>query len=311
MGIATEQVLFEGDQVTFEDVAARIKAHEILGSPVEQRKGYSQLIVGDEHPADTSAGGVAFGGDVLMNGVPVRRFFPNGKANREYTSAIVYFHGGGYVFGSPDTHARLARQLADRINLPVYLPRYRRAPEHVWPAQMQDALAVVRQLREEGVEKIALGGDSAGGHLALTTGLELAKIEQPVDALFLFSPDTDRSGKSDTRETNTPKDVMNSHEDDLRNAQISFGSEYPCDHVQCSPLLDRLTLLPPTHMEVGDVEVLLGEAQLLHDWGTDQGATISLHKEPQAFHMWQLWTPYLPEADQSIQRAVEFIRPYL
>ena len=305
---ATKTDLFSGT-IDFDTIADRIEQIDIDGSPAEQRAGYSKLLLGDDLEPDTTAGGIAQAGDLDLNGVPARLFEPTGTAST--TQTIVWFHGGGLVFGSPETHARLAQRLADATGFPVFVPRYRRAPEHLWPKQFDDAQAVIAALRERGFEKIALGGDSAGGHLSLVMAMAENRFERPVQAVVAFSPDTDRSGKSDTREANTPKDAMNAHEDDLKNAEIAFGADFPKDNPQMSPLLDDLSLLPPTHLEVGSVEVLLGESQLVHEWGTEQGADVSLHVEPDAFHMWQLWTPWLPQANQSIDRAAQFLKKQL
>ena len=173
----------------------------------------------------------------------------------------------------------------------VILPRYRLAPEHPWPAQLADGLDVLRAAQDAG-QRVAVAGDSAGGHLALTVALALGRDGRPPAALALFSPNTDRTGLSDTRKANTPRDPMNADEDDRSLAQMVFGD---------------LSLLPPTHVEIGDREVLLGDSQVLAQRANEAGATISLHVEPGAFHMWQLWTPWLPAADVSLRRAAAFL----
>lgn len=303
---ASSHPLFDG-RVDFDTVADRIRNHPVEGPPAELRKAYATLMLGegaDGHPVPASATAERLGQ------VPVLRF--DGSADGAPTdAAIVYFHGGGDVFGSPATHVRLLTALSRITGLRVYAVDYRLAPEHQWPAQLEDATTVVSELRTRGIDRIGLAGDSSGGHLALVTALHQAAAGTPVQAVAAFSPNTDRSGKSDTREANTPRDVMNSDQTDLRMARLTFGTDFDANDPDVSPLLADLSLLPPTHLEVGNVEVLLGDSLLLHEYGKRAGADISLHRTDDAFHMWQLWTPWLPEAEQSITRAGDSLTRHL
>lgn len=289
-------------RVSFDDVDARAEAADLGDEPATMRERFATLVLGDA--ADEQSG---TGAPEEVGGVGGLVFRPGGAASG--TARVVWFHGGGYAFGSPETHARAAAALAERVGAAVFVPRYRLAPEHPWPAQREDALAVVRALQDAG-GRVALVGDSAGGHLALVAALALARGDRPVDALVLFSPNTDRTGRSDTRGPNTPRDAMNADEDDRDLARLAFGDR-PDSDPEVSPLLDDLSLLPPTHVEVGDQEVLLDDARLLARRGAEAGADVALHVEPGASHMWQLWTPWLPEADASIGRAAAFLRQRL
>ncbi|WP_412063497.1 alpha/beta hydrolase fold domain-containing protein [Rubrivirga sp. IMCC45206] len=283
---------FDGP-VTFADVATRIEAHPVEGAPKAMRDAFARLMRGDDagepvpHAVAETWGGV----DTLRLGAG------------EGDAVAVWFHGGGYVFGAPETHARPAAAFAQALGVPVVLPRYRLAPEHAWPAQRDDALAAVRALQDAG-RRVALAGDSAGGHLALVTALALADEGCPVGALALFSPNTDRTGQSGTRKLNTPRDPMNADADDRRLAEMTFGDR-PDDDPEVSPLLADLGRLPRTHVEVGGREVLLGDALRLAELACAAGAGLSLHLTADAFHMWQLWTPWLPAADASLRRAAE------
>ncbi len=275
-------------RVSFEDVADRVESIDLGDEPGTMRRQFARLVLGEGAP-ETSASG----GEALVVG-------PDGPGR------VVWFHGGGYVFGSPETHRRPAEALAERVGVPVVLPRYRLAPEHTWPAQRDDSLDAVRALQDDG-HAVALAGDSAGGHLALVVALALAREGRPVRALALFSPNTDRTGLSDTRRPNTPRDPMNADDDDRQLADMTFGDRADGDP-EVSPVLDDLGLLPPTHVEVGDREVLLDDSRILVRRAEAVGVEVSIHVEPGAFHMWQLWTPWLPEADASINRAARFLR---
>lgn len=289
-------------RVTFDEVEARVESIDLGDTPEAMRAAFARLIRGDAAgmpPPFATAGEI--GGVEGLTVAP-----PDAEADGE-PPRVVWFHGGGYVFGSPETHARAAAAFASRLDEPVFLPRYRLAPEHVWPAQRDDGLAAVRAVLDAGRD-LVLVGDSAGGHLALVVALALAKEGHAAAALVLFSPNTDRTGRSDTRKANTPHDPMNADEDDRDLAHHAFGDR-PDDDPDVSPLLDDLSLLPPTRVEVGDREVLLGDARLLAAYGRD--AEVALHVEPGAFHMWQLWTPWLPAADASLDRAAAFVRERL
>lgn len=285
-------------RVSYEDVAERIASIDLGDDPSTMRERFARLLLGEAASEPPPVGTSDERGSLV---VP-----PLGQDLADGGRCLVWFHGGGYVFGSPETHWRPAAALASMLDVPVILPRYRLAPEHPWPSQLEDGLNAVRAAQDAG-QRVTVAGDSAGGHLALTVALALGREGRPPDALALFSPNTDRTGLSGTREANTPRDPMNADEDDRSLAQMAFGNR-PDDDPQVSPVLDDLSLLPPTHLEVGDREVLLGDAQVLAQRAQEAGAEVSLHVEPGAFHMWQLWTPWLPEADASLQRVASFLR---
>ena len=297
-------------------IVARIEKHPIDGEPEAMRAAFERLVLGDARaPYDEPGGGTVTGSPVLAgaDGLTVLpRVDPDdaGGAERYAPDRIVlWFHGGGYVFGSPETHGRPAARLATLTGTPVLLPRYPLAPEHRWPAQLDHALAVAGRAlaapsprTANGRARVVLAGDSAGGHLALVTALELARRGTPPAGLLLFAPNTDRTGLSDTRERMTPLDPMNADEDDRALARLCFGA-MPDGHRHVSPLLDDLSLLPPLHIEVGDPEVLLDDGRLLHERATAVGTDSTIHVAPGFLHMGQLWVPWWSEADASLARS--------
>ena len=295
---------FDGP-VSLDDVAERIGAHPLDGDPDELRQKYERLLRGNAAGSPAGAGEEA-----EVGGVSGLLFRPEGAGGA--APRVVWLHGGGYVFGSPETHWRAGAAFAAAVGEAVFMPRYPLAPETLWPAPLeQSALPVARAVLDGG-RGLAVVGDSAGGHLTLTTVLALAREGRPATVAAVFSPNADRTGLSDTREANSPRDAMNNDEDDRRCASISTGPvDLPDDDPTISPLVDDLSRLPPLHVEVGGTEVLLGEARLLAEYGRDAGAEVSLWVEPEAFHMWQLWTPWLPEADASLARAAAFVRAHL
>lgn len=290
--------------VSLDQVAARIEAMDLGDRPPIMRECFARLLLGDCADAPAPVGTM-----LKLGGIKGLLLTPSldGAERGEDCGqpGVVWFHGGGYVFGSPQTHWRLGAAIAAMTGEYVFLPCYRLAPEHPWPAQLDDALAVVRAVQGAG-GRVALGGDSAGGHLALTAALALAREGRPVAALGLCSPNTDRSGLNTTRTAQSAGDPMNDDEQDRALARLAFGVTVP-DHPQLSPLLDDLSVLPPTHLEVGECEVLRDDSRLLASWGTEAGADISVHVEPGHYHMWQLWTPWLESANASVARMAAFV----
>lgn len=207
---------------------------------------------------------------------------------------IVWFHGGGYVFGSPATHVVLARYVAD-CGLRVVLPDYRLAPEAPWPAMLEDALAVVGASGP-----VALGGDSAGGHLALAVARRL-----PCLGVALVAPNTDRTGRSTTRARTG--DAMNDDESDAELARLAMPG-VAADDPDASPLVADLSGLPPLHLEVAGAEILLDDSLLLAAAAAKAGVETHLHVTPGLFHMFPLWPDILPQGAAALRRIGAFVR---
>lgn len=198
---------------TREAIVERIRAHPLDDGPAEKRADFARLVLAGDGPA----------GAIRCEPQPGAK----GDRSDAARATIVHFRGGGYVFGSPVTHRRLGEGLASASGLPVLLADTPLAPEHPWPAPLDAALAQCK--RVDG--PLILSGDSAGGHLALVTALTLARRGHPAIGLILFSPNTDRSGLSDTREANDAGDRAL--------AALAFGDR-PVDDPQVSPVLDDL-----------------------------------------------------------------------
>ena len=291
---------FQGP-VSREDVVARIRAHPLGNEPRAMRENFRRLALGEARPVE------ALPYAVTNVEAPVPGLFfpvniPPSTTTGGPEGLILYFHGGGYVFGSPQTHRRLVAGLAARTGLDTFAPILPLAPEHPWPAQLERALAAAEAVKRP----VVLAGDSAGGHLALVTALELARRGQDAAGLVLFSPNTDRSGLSATRAANDPLDPMVSDLGDRELAREAFGDMAP-NHPHVSPLLDDLSPLPPLYLEAGREEVLLDDARLLAAKAARAGARVAYHEEPQGLHLGQLWTPWWDVANASLDRAAAFV----
>ena len=153
--------------MTEDDVRKWIADHEFSGSPAEMRAGFARLA-----DLPSVAGADVDESEAEVAGLRTRTF----RAGDGPT--VVHFHGGGYVFGSPDTHANLARTYARALGGTVVLPAVPLAPERAWPAQ-KEVRGVVEAVSRDLGGPVVLSGDSAGGHLAVVTGLELAHALRP------------------------------------------------------------------------------------------------------------------------------------
>ena len=286
--------------VDYDAVTTRAQTIDLGDSPAEMRRGFERLLLGDSPAADTRP-------LVGLGGVEARL---SGAASlTDYSGRVgVWFHGGGYVFGSPETHRRVVDAFAEALGHPVVAPRYRLAPEHAWPAQLDDARAVVRALQQRG-NTVLVAGDSAGGHLALNLAIALGRAGHPPAGVALFSPNTDRSGLNATRALHSETDPIVDDGFDGELAMLCFEpSGLPLDHPEVSPVYADLSVLPRTHIEVGGRELLRDDATVLHAFAKRAGADVTLHEEAAAFHMWQVWTPYLAPGTESLERAAEALR---
>jgi len=286
-------------------VRRRIERHPVQGSVERMRAAFAQLA---DLPIDTAGVRLAtrelHGLETLGVTPDTGRTAPEGRCD---TAPIVHLHGGGYVFGSAITHARMAVQLARSSGRTVLLPEYPLAPEHSWPAQRTAVLDWLRNL--DAGPGLILSGDSAGGHLALCLALTLGTKRQPrLAGLTLFSPNTLRDyARSESRTGNAERDAMNDPEQDDALARLAFGSA-DVGEQERNPLDADLASLPPLLIEVGGDEVLLDDSLLLARRAALAGVDVRLQVSAGVFHMSQLFAQHWSIADRSLQRAGDWVR---
>jgi acetyl esterase/lipase len=237
----------------------------------------------------------------VEGGVPGEWMRPDGAGTRRAT--ILYLHGGGYCIGSPKTHRAVTSHLAGAAGLAVFAANYRLAPEHPFPAALEDALACFQSLRQAG--PVVIAGDSAGGGLALATALSARQrqIAAPA-ALVLFSPWTDLSPAAIP--DSTPRDAM-LRADWLRTCADHYLADQPATTPLASPLLGDLQGLPPTLIQAGADELLCGQALRTCEALRGAGGDVRCEIIPNRWHAFQLLAGSLPSADAAIARAGEFI----
>jgi len=224
--------------------------------------------------------------------------------------AILYLHGGAYVICSPATHRGLAGKISQASHARLLLIDYRLAPENPFPAALEDALSAYRWLLGKGFapDHIAIGGDSAGGGLTLATALSLRDNHEKLPAaLFLLSPWTDLTFSGESIRSRADRDPLLRFSDDnwLVNA---YANEYPLNHPYISPLFADLHGLPPTFIQVGTEEILFDDSTRLEQKGRLSGVDISIETWPGMWHVFQVFAPYVPEAQQAIDKIGEYIR---
>ncbi len=223
---------------------------------------------------------------------------------------ILYFHGGGYVTGSPRTHAPLARYLARRTEAPVCLPRYRLAPEHPFPAAFEDAVGAWEALIARGHDpaQVALGGDSAGGGLALALLAHLCATGQAKPAaVFAFSPFTDLTLSGASLRENARSEILLPAErlEKLR-ARILQGAD-PSDP-RISPLFGDFTDAPPVFLQVARTEILRDDALRMAEALRAQGVEVRCDVWGNLPHVWQFFPGWLPEARRALDQVAAFLR---
>ena len=223
---------------------------------------------------------------------------------------ILYFHGGGYVACSPATHRALAAALAVESGASVYSLDYRLAPEHPFPAAVDDCVAAYRALLaadSDRCKRIILAGDSSGGGLVMATLLAVKQLGLSMPAAgVLFSPwvDLTFSGESLRRNESTCYLVPASFPI-YRRAYL--GERDPKEPL-ASPLFADLRGLPPLLIQVGGAEMLRDEAEALARAAEAVGVRVTLDVQPGLFHAYQTAVAILPEARQAVARAAAFIR---
>ena len=223
---------------------------------------------------------------------------------------IYYLHGGGYISGSAKSCRPITATLARHLHARVFGLDYRLAPEHRFPAGLDDAVAGYHWLLANRIDpqSIAIVGDSAGGGMTLAVALRLRDAGEPLPArLVCLSPWTDMTGKSDSLTANSGRDSMFVGEDIERYASVYLGEHSRLDPL-ASPLLADLCGLPSLLIQVGRDEVLLDDARDLHSKVVAAGGSSELHIYDDVPHGWHYGAPFVPETGEALREVAEFIQ---
>ena len=248
--------------------------------------------------------------EITVGGVPCELVTPKGAATDK---VILYLHGGGYVGGSPRSHRQLGAKLAEAAGTVALSVDYRLAPEHPFPAAVEDALSAYRWLLDKGFEgsRIIISGDSAGGGLtvAVTHALRAAGLPQPA-GLYPISPWADLTqsgaayaavGERDPMITKAGLDMM---------AGFYLAGQ-DAAHPHASPVTGAFAGFPPMLIHVGSEEQLLSDSTLLAERAGVAGVEVRLEIWPEMIHVWPVFNSYLGAGKRAIEVAGAWMREKL
>ena len=227
--------------------------------------------------------------------------------------AMLYLHGGAYVFGNCATHRQLVSYVARACGVRALVIEYRLAPEHRFPAAIDDSLAAYRAQREEGYAPgdILIAGDSAGGGLvmALLLSLRDSGEEMPAGGL-LFSPWLDLTASGESMTTRAQRDPW------FKPPDMPIIASYYCEEDEyrnplVSPVFADVSGLPPIYIQVGDDEILLSDSTRIADNIKAAGGEVTLEIWPDMFHVFQVFVHQMPESRAAIDQLAPFVKSRL
>jgi acetyl esterase/lipase len=228
----------------------------------------------------------------------------------EPDTAILYLHGGGYTVGSAYGYRPLVGALVAAAGVGALVPDFRLAPEHPFPAALEDALSAYRWLLEQRGGDVVLAGDSAGAGLACSLLLTLRRQELPMPAGAAFlCPGIDPTGNailSSAGGGEPPAELENVH----RTIE-GYLDGHPVDDPVVNPLVADLSGLPPLLVQTATGDLVLAESRLLVDRATEHGVDARLELYTADTHVFHVFWPFLPEAADALQQAGGFIRAQL
>ena len=284
-------------------VKEMLGAIDMQAGSLEERRAILQSFA-QPPPEGTSVTRVAAGG------VPAEWVVaPEADEDR----VILYLHGGGYSLGSLDSHRRLVAQLSTEAKARMLNVDYRLAPEHPFPAAVDDAVAAYRWLLGQGVraDRVAISGDSAGGGLTLATLLALRDAGDSLPAAAVpLSPWADLEGTGESMRTRAGVDLM-IQPDRLKETADLYANGADLRQPQLSPLHGDYTGLPPLLIQVGDAEVLLDDATRVAAIAEAAGVDVTLEVWDEMPHVFQAFVGLLPEADQAVARIGAWLQARL
>jgi monoterpene epsilon-lactone hydrolase len=286
------------------DAILRQSAFPVDSSVDEQRELLRQAISAQPLPADVTVTAAALGG------VPTAEITVEGVEPRH---AVLYFHGGVYVMSDAFLAAGLASQVGRRTQAKVISVDYRLAPEHPYPAAVDDAFAAYEALLQTGIPPahIAFAGESAGGGLVIATLVNARDHGLPLPAAaYVMSPYVDLTLASATMETRAAADPLLSRE--LLQARVpDYTGEHDPALPLISPVFAGLSGLPPLSIQAGSHEVLLDDAVRLAGQAAAADVEVTLEIIPGVPHVFQAYSAILDEATAALDRAGQFLSVHL
>jgi monoterpene epsilon-lactone hydrolase len=280
-------------------------ARDLHGAPIEQRRAAFDATVSIfKLPEDIKCD------PTDADGVPGEWISAPGA---DPDRVIYYLHGGGYSMGSIKTHREMISRIARASGARALAIDYRLAPEHPFPAAVEDSTAAYRWLLSTGADpaRLVIAGDSAGGGLTVATLVALRDAGDPLPAAAVcLSPWVDMEGLGESMTTKAKADPMVQRDDLLEGAQAYLDGADPRTPL-AAPLYADLKGLPPLLIHVGTAETLLDDSTRLADRAKSAGVDVTLEPWDDMIHVWQFMASMLPEGQQAIDRIGDFIREHI
>ncbi|MEZ4451437.1 MAG: alpha/beta hydrolase [Nannocystaceae bacterium] len=245
-----------------------------------------------------------------LAGMHAERLTPADAGER---GVLLYLHGGGYAMGSCTSHRALVGRIAAACGLSARVPEYRLAPEHRFPAAIDDALAAYRALLAAGhrADEVIVAGDSAGGGLCAGLLVALRDAGDPLPAAaILLSPFTDLTFTGESVQSRAEVDPW------LSPAMLEpmirlLADEGDRRDPRASPVFADLRGLPPLLIHVGDQEILLSDSTRLAERAQAAGVAVEIEVWPELWHVFHFFAPLLPEANEALAKIGAFARARL
>ena len=241
-----------------------------------------------------------------IDGLPATWIIPE----TDLKTILLYLHGGGYVSGSLGTHQILCADLARSVDAPVLFVDYCLAPEHPFPAALEDARKAYRWLLAQGVDakNIFVSGDSAGGGLSLALTLSLRDAGEPLPAgVVCISPWTDLTMSSASHHEKSKAEML-LHADNLRLWAFCYAGEGDMQNPLISPYFAEYDDFPPLLIQVGGEEVLLDDARVVAEKAEAAGVNVTLSVYKGMWHVWHTMGRMLPEGQEAFEEIRDFVR---
>ena len=251
---------------------------------------------------------------VDANGVPGEWItVPGSDPNRR----LLYVHGGGYVIGSTATHRRLCEDIAAAAGCSILNLDYRLAPEHPFPAAVDDAIAGLQFMQENGpdgpgaAQSTFVAGDSAGGGLTLATLLAARERDVAMpNAAIGISAWTDMAVTGESITTRADADPLITDAAMIKLMAAAYVSGGNAEDPLASPVYADYAGLPPLLLQVGDAEVLLDDTRRVTERARAAGIDVTEEVWDEMFHVWHAFAPMLPEGREAIARIGEFVKQH-
>ncbi|MER7694889.1 alpha/beta hydrolase [Streptomyces sp. NPDC097610] len=227
---------------------------------------------------------------------------------------ILYFHGGGWVYGSPESVLSLTGYLVAKTGFGAYSVDYRLAPEHPFPAAIEDTLSAYRALLDRGQDPstIAFAGDSAGGGLTVTTCLAARDAGLPLPAAIVtFSPGLDATRTGESMDTKEGIDPILTRKSVEHTGAMYLAKQDPHQPMLSPAVLADLTGFPPMLIQVGTNEIMLDDSTRLAARARAAGVDVILDITADVPHVFQSFAGVLDEADQALDRAALFLTQHV